>query len=120
MPRKLVSIRNQPQEMPMIDNQDVAILTRVNDLAERHGLKPCDFVATFKLEENADGIRHVLEYEVPAQGNALREARYDRMLKDLGIDLDGGSAMLRGDTSTIMQALDNALQVAPRPPRLAL
>ncbi|SRR5579885_3211505 len=99
----------------MIDNQDVAILTRVNDLAQRHGLNPCDFVATFRLEEDAEGIRHILEYEVPAQGNVLREARYDRMLKDLGIDPDGGSAVLRGDTVSIMEALDNALQLAPRP-----
>ncbi len=51
----------------MIDNQDVAVLTRVNALAERHGLKPCDFVATSKLEEDSRRITHVRELEVPAR-----------------------------------------------------
>jgi len=98
----------------MMDNQDVAVLTRVNELAERHGLKPYDFVATFKSEEAAKGITHVLEFEVPARGNALREQRYDPMLNDIGIN-QGHEAVLKGDTATIIDALDNALQLAPRP-----
>jgi hypothetical protein len=102
----------------MMDNQDVAVLTRVNELAERHGLKPYDFVATSKLEEDDTGIAQVLEFEVPARGNALREERYDRMLKDIGI-VQGDRAVLRGDTAAIIDALDNALQLAPRP-RLGL
>jgi hypothetical protein len=97
----------------MFDNQDVAVLSRVNELAERHGLKPYDFVATSKLEEDDTGITHVLEFEVPARGNALREERFDRMLKDLGI-VQGDRAVLRADTATIIDALDNALQLAPR------
>ncbi len=102
----------------MLDNQDVAVLSRVNELAERHGLKPYDFVATSKLEEDGTGITHVLEFEVPARGNALREDRFDRMLKDIGI-VQSDEAALRGDTATIIDALDNALQLAPRP-RLGL
>jgi len=103
----------------MLDNHNVAVLSRVNELAERHGLKPYDFVATSKFEEDDTGIsQHVLEFEVPAQGNALREERYDRMLKDIGI-LQGDRAVLRGDAATIIDALDNALQLAPRP-RLGL
>jgi hypothetical protein len=98
----------------MLDNQDVAVLTRVNDLAERHGLKPCDFVATIRTEEDDRGITHVLEYEVPARGNSLRVERFDRMLKDLGIDQSEETA-LTGDTAKIIEALDNALQIAPRP-----
>ena len=97
----------------MMDNQDVAVLSRVTELAERHGLKPYDFVATSKLEEDDTGITHVLEFEVPAQGNALREERYDRMLKHIGI-VQGDRAVLRGDTATIIDALDNGLQLAPR------
>jgi hypothetical protein len=95
------------------DNQDVAILTRVNDLAERHGLKPYDFVATIRREGGGNLGRYVLEYEVPAQGNALREERFAKMLKDIGI-VPGDEAALRGDTATIIDALDNALQRAPR------
>src|SRR5581483_8489333 len=103
----------------MLDNLDVAVLSRVNELAERHGLKPYDFVATSKLEEDDTGIsQHILEFEVPARGNALREERYDRMLKDIGI-LQGDRAVLRGDAAAIIDALDNAIQLAPRP-RLGL
>ena len=36
----------------MLDNVDVAVLTKVNELAERYGLKPYDFVATFRGAEN--------------------------------------------------------------------
>jgi hypothetical protein len=118
IPYRLVGIREQPQRKPMLDNQDVAVLTRVNELAERHGLKAYDFVATSKLEEDDTGITHVLEFEVPARGNALREERFDRMLKDIGI-MQGDEAVPRGDTATIIDALDNALQLAPRP-RLGL
>jgi hypothetical protein len=98
----------------MIDNRNVAVLTRVNELAQRHGLKPCDFVATFRVEENAQGSRCILQYESPVLGNALRQAAYDRMLKDIGIFRDGGAGVLKGDTAAILKALDNALLLAPR------
>ena len=102
----------------MIDNLDVAVLSRVNELAERHSLRPYDFVATFMPVEDDTGItHHVLAFESPAGGNALREGRFYRMLKDIGIVDD--EPVLRGDTATIIDALDNALQVAPRP-RLSL
>jgi hypothetical protein len=97
----------------MLDNIDVAVLTRVNELAERHGLKPYDFVATFKIEEDAAGTRHVLEYEVPVRGNSLREGRYERMLKDIGI-FQSNKAVLKGDLAAILEALDHALKLAPR------
>jgi hypothetical protein len=114
MPDKLVSIHRQPQMKSVIDNRKVAVLTRVNELAERHGLKPCDFVATFRVEENAQGIRSVLQYEAPVLGNALREAHYDRMLKDIGIFPDSRAGVLKGETAAILKALDNALILAPR------
>jgi hypothetical protein len=40
------------------------------------------------------------------------------MLKDIGIG-QGDEAVLKGNTATIIDALDNALQLAPRP-RLGL
>lgn len=94
------------------DNQDVAVLTKVIELAERHGLKPYHFVASFTHEDDAKG-HFVLNYETPASGNALRVERFDRMLKDIGI-VQGGEAALRGSTATVIDALDNALQIAPR------
>lgn len=97
----------------MLDNQDVAVLTKLNELAERRGLKPYDFIATFKSE--GEGLHeYALTFEVPAQGNALREERFDKMLKDLG-----GNAyetgVLKGDTSDIIDALDKAIALSPRP-----
>lgn len=92
------------------DNQDVAVFTRLNDLAQRHGLKPYDFVASFMPEDKDQGTTYVLTFEVPAQGNALREERFDKMLASIGAD----TGQLRGDTAAIIDALDNALEHAPR------
>jgi hypothetical protein len=91
----------------MLDNQDVAVLTKVNDLAERRGLKPYDFVATAHHEEDS----YVLQFECPAYGNALREERFAKMLSDLGATADG---TLKGETSDIIDALDNAIRLSPR------
>ena len=68
------------------DNQDVAVFTRLNDLAQRHGLKPYDFVASFMPEDKDQGTTYVLTFEVPASGNALREERFDKMLASIGAD----------------------------------
>ena len=93
----------------MLDNIDVAVLTKVNELADRYGLKPYDFVATFK--RGAKGW--TLEFECPAVGNDLREERFDKMLTVIGIT-GGDQAALRGDNAKIIDALDNALDLAPR------
>ena len=101
----------------MLDNVNIAVLTKVNELAERHGLKPYDFVATFNFEEDAKRTRHVLDFEVPASGNALREERFDKMLRDLGI-VANDRASLIGKPSQIIEALDQALNISPRPRRM--
>lgn len=93
----------------MLDNVDVAVLTKVNELADRHGLKPYDFVATFKRGTKG----WLLEFECPASGNDLREERYGKMLTAIGIT-DGNRAALKGDATKIIDALDNALDLAPR------
>jgi len=95
----------------MLDNIDVAVLTKVNELAERHGFKPYDFVATFGW--NKASQNHVLSYETPAQGNALREEQFDKMLTAIGITVSD-RADLSGDPARIIDALDNALKHAPR------
>lgn len=98
----------------MLDNIDIAILTRVNELAARHGLKPYDFVAVARSEENAAGdSRFVLDFETPASGNALREERYASMLRDLGV-ITGDEAVLSGSYQHIIDSLDKALEIAPR------
>jgi hypothetical protein len=94
-----------------LDNNDVAILTKLNDLAERRGLKPYDFVAETRWDESRQN--YTLAFEVPAQGSALREERYGKMLTDLGITSDSSS--LSGPTETIIDALDHALSRTPKP-----
>jgi hypothetical protein len=93
----------------MLDNVDVAVLTKVNELADRHGLKPYDFVATFKHGTKG----WTLEFECAASGNDLREERYDKMLTAIGITA-GDRAALKGNAAKIIDALDNALDLAPR------
>jgi hypothetical protein len=93
----------------MLDNVDVAVLTKVNELAERYGLKPYDFVASFKR----GGKKYALDFECPASGNDLREERFNTMLTAIGITV-GDGAVLEGDTVKIIDALDNALDHAPR------
>jgi hypothetical protein len=96
----------------MLDNCDIAILTKLNDLAERYGLKPYDFVATVRDDPNAP--TSILRFEAPVQGNTLREERYEKMLQSLGIGADG---VLNAPHSQIIDTLDTALQNAPRPRR---
>lgn len=93
----------------MLDNQDVAILTKVNDLSERYGLKPYHFVAT--VDTSSEAGKTMLCFEIPAQGNALREERFSSMLHMLGADANG---VLHGTTEQVIDALDKALQCAPR------
>ena len=95
----------------MLDNQDFAVFTKVNELAERRGLKPYDFVATFERQGDQS---YLLDFETPASGNGLREERFYKMLKDLGIVV-GDRAALKGETKDIIDALDHALSISPRP-----
>jgi hypothetical protein len=95
--------------LPMLDNVKVAIFTKLNELAERHGLKPYDFVA---VQKEAPGFKISLQFEVHATGNALKERQYDKMLHSLGISEDGSE--LQGTDSQIIDALDSALHHAPK------
>lgn len=92
----------------MLDNVDVAILTRLNELAERLGLRPYDFIATLK---NADQ-GGILSFDGPPDGNALREERWAKMLSLLKVNQDGE---LRGNWESIGQAIDDAIAQVPRP-----
>jgi hypothetical protein len=93
----------------MISNNEIAILTKLNELAERYGLKPSDFNAT--VRSDPEGPDTILRFEADAHGNALREERYGKMIAALGVDADG---YLRGSDEHIIDALDTALQNAPR------
>src|SRR5579883_2709776 len=97
----------------MLDNVEIAGLTRINELAERYGLKPYDFVASFAYRDSHKEFAIV--FEVPVHGNAELEKRYDQMLTALGIGPESDEAALRGSPKHIIDALDSALQRAPRP-----
>jgi hypothetical protein len=96
----------------MLDNIEIAVLTKLNELAERRGLKPYDFVATYGLDNATE--QFVLRFEFPASGNPVREERFDKMLHDLGIVI-GASVKLTGTPEKIVDALDHALDLSPKP-----
>jgi hypothetical protein len=95
----------------MLGNIDVSVLTKLNDLAERYGLKTYDFVATYRWNEEIKD--HVLQFEMPAQGNELREERFEKMLKAIGIDESNDDVSIVGPEK-IIDALDDALKLAPK------
>ena len=94
----------------MRDNVDVAILMKLNELAERLGLKPLDFLATIRFSDGKDG-NTVLTFERPAVGNALREERFARMLEMLNVNADGE---MRGDDADIYRTIEDALEQIPK------
>jgi hypothetical protein len=98
----------------MLENAEIAIITKVNELAERHGLKPYDLVATVssKYDDYTHACNYQLAFEIPAQGNDLRVQRFDKMLADIGVPEDG---QLIGSAATIVDGLDHALSIAPKP-----
>jgi hypothetical protein len=96
----------------MLDNCDIAILTKLNELAERYWLKPYDFVASVRHDPNSPNA--ILHFEDPARGNALREERFEKMLQSLGL---GEDDTLNAPYPQVIDALDTAIQNAPRPRR---
>lgn len=92
----------------MIDNIEVAILGKVNQLAEHYGLKAYDFVAAVVDSNGSDAT--ALHFEIPAQGNALRQERFDSMCRSLGVNEDGSMT----GAAHIIDSLDTALERAPR------
>jgi hypothetical protein len=95
----------------LLDNIDIAILTRVNDLAELHGFKPYEFVATVRDLPEACKMR--LAYEVPASGTADKEKRFYKMVDAIGAGEKTG--ILEGTAAEIIDAIDNAIARAPKP-----
>lgn len=93
----------------MLENCHIAILTRVNDLADRFGLKPYEFVAVL---DNTRDEYIALRYEVPVSGDAAKERRFSGMLQLLGVGDESNE--LRGDYIELVEALDKALQLAPK------
>ena len=96
----------------MLNNVDIAVLTKVNELAERFGLKPYEFVAVVK-DIDSTVHEYALDFECGPNDNALRESRFEQMLTAIGVPDD--AHRIRGNPATIINALDHALLKAPRP-----
>lgn len=95
-----------------MDNNEHAIFSLVNELGDRYGLKPCDFVAAIRYEDGPGGEHGVvLDFEGDVQGEQ-RQRSFGRMLQSLG--LPPGEHALWGSSSDIYDALESALAVAPK------
>jgi hypothetical protein len=99
---------NWTREVSM-DNVDVAILTRLNDLADRHGLKPYDYIATLDNGQDMDGCG--LRFTIPCETSAEQEGKARKMFMVLGVDESG---VFKGGEKAVIDALDQALQLAPK------
>lgn len=96
----------------LIDNVTIAILTKVNELAERHGVKPIDFIATFRTGDEPNRSR--LSFETAPDSPEKQQALF-RVMDAINMHPDGE---LRGSCEEIYNALDQAILVAPKPRRL--
>ncbi len=94
-----------------LDNVEIAILSRLNELAERHGLSPLDFGAV--LEREDDGQTTLRFFDVPDE--AVPQDRFARMLAGLGIT-DDETLDITGTRLQLYDTLQWALQQAPKPP----
>jgi hypothetical protein len=92
----------------IIDNITVAVLTKVNHLAERYGLKPYDFVAEYHPSASADESE--LCFTVAPQSESKQKI-LENLMDALGVNKDG---TLSGTDQTIIDALDNAVRRAPK------
>src|SRR5689334_20228402 len=95
--------------MSLLDNGTVAILQKVNELAERYGISPLQFIATIKTNSE----KNVLSYECPPMDRSEDEQFY-KMLTALGAsDIEYGPKLV-GDPKEIYDALLAAIEKAPR------
>lgn len=98
--------------MAEITNHDVAVLHKFNQLAERHGLNPTDFIVSMHI--GRDGTALIIE-DMPHDEQSLATAK--KMLAPLGFAMpeDGGWTLQARDTREIYKALVDAVDKAPRP-----
>jgi hypothetical protein len=106
--------------MKTVNNVEIGIMMRVNELASRYGLEPFDFIAEYKDETVLTGSlsgepeptgNSVLSYPILPR-NPSKLERFELMLETLGISNDSGAMI--GSDEQIVKALNKALEVAPR------
>lgn len=95
----------------VLTNSEIAILTKFNELTERFGLKPYEFVAECKPAGNPNSPSETELAICVAPKSPDRQALLDKLMDAIGIPDDGA---LRGTDEEIYNALEAALQRAPR------
>ncbi|MEK7342773.1 MAG: hypothetical protein AABZ73_03010 [Pseudomonadota bacterium] len=91
--------------MSKIGHFEVAVMMKVNELAQRHGLESWEFDAEYDTETG--------ELSFPsAPGGADRYDRFCKMKEALGCD-EKGKLLLDSDAA-LLDALNEALRTAPR------
>jgi hypothetical protein len=93
-----------------IDNIEIAVLTKLNELAARFGLKPYHFIATLESSSEMNGLG--VRFVVPAETGQTQEKLVRKMIATLGADPRG---VLTGGEIAVIDALDRAVGVAPKP-----
>lgn len=95
----------------VLDNVEIAILSRLNELAERHGLSPLDFHAVLLREKEGQSTLRFID--VPEE--VVPQDRFARMLTGLGIT-DDDTLDIAGTDQQLYDTLQWAIQQAPKPP----
>jgi hypothetical protein len=94
-----------------IDSQEFAIFSRINELAERWGLKPYDIRATIEYRHDPRTNKITLGYESRPK-DVDKAAKFTQMLASIGIS--GMDWDLDGTPQQIIDTLDDGLSRAPR------
>lgn len=91
----------------MLNNADIALLSKLNDLLERHGVNPCDIVATLKTNDRG---QTVLSIESPPD-NSKSLKSVCQVMNDIGMSPDCNQ--LVDSDSAIFAKLQSAIRLAP-------
>ena len=100
---------NMSQMGRRMDNIDFAVLSKIQELTNRFGIRPYDFIATLDHSPEVGGMG--VKFEIPVETSESQEARVREMLQIIGVD---GDRVLKGGEIAVIDTLDNALEMAPR------
>jgi hypothetical protein len=93
----------------ILDNQTIAIINRVNDLAERHGLKPYDFIAEVQFDTQTKKLELAF---TTVEEHAIK--KLEVMMNAIAGPNGMRDGDLSGDAKEIIDALDHAITKAPK------
>ncbi|MBX3357430.1 MAG: hypothetical protein KF745_03290 [Phycisphaeraceae bacterium] len=99
---------SEPVSGRVLGNVEVAILTKLNELAERHGLSPLDIAAEFHGQDEKSKL---VFYTLPQEAVPLE--RFERMMQGLGIT-DRETLHITGTEQQVYDTIQWAIEKAPR------